>query len=267
MKTIISFSVGLDSTYALWKLLSSTDEDITAVFLTPGDLVNVSQLPYDLRSYDMVLDHSLNYDRATNIANWLKANVRDFTLLQLPVETALLSTEWNVPNSPVAYVTKYAVSKINANLCDKVIITHERENDGFANGGTIQSRRPASAACLDLFKAEATRGEISFPMLDVQYTQANALVEMPADLVSLTSSCQLNLPEPCGTCFKCEKRQFFCDEIAAGKTPTQIQDYVTQMSVPEAGKWMSMKKWLFNRSLPIADAWETPQWPSSYTVP
>lgn len=267
MKTIVTFSVGLDSTYMLWKLLTTTTEEITAVYLTPGELVSTNASPYDLRSYDMVCNHSLNLDRSNQIAAWLKTNVRDFTLLHLPVEVSRLSKEWNVPNSPVSYVTWWGSEQINAGTYDKIVITHEKENDGFANGGTVQTRRPASSACLDLFKQKATRGEISFPMLDAAYTQANALTEMPADLVALTYSCLMDLPQPCGVCFKCNKRQFFCDEIAAGKTAGEIQAYVTAQSVRPSGKWMSMKKWLYNRDLPASEEWNMPEWPSSYTVP
>jgi hypothetical protein len=99
---------------------------------------------------------------------------------------------------------------------------------------------------------------------------------MPQELIDLTHSCSVNSETACGNCFKCRKRKFFCDEIASGKTPQEIQDIIESNSVQDDGTWISMKFWLkamsantlsanASSSLPVPK-WNMPQWPTSYKV-
>jgi 7-cyano-7-deazaguanine synthase in queuosine biosynthesis len=264
MKVIIPCSTGLDSVYVLWKILSTTQDDVTAIFLTEGELHSTNKIKYDLRAFDAFNRIGI-HDRVTSIMSWLKTNVRDFKYFETPMELDYLSKAWNEPNNAQTYMVRYATPKINTGEYDKLIICTERENDGFANGGTIQTRRTGGMAALDLFKTIATRGEISFPLMETTYNQAHALVEMPQELIDLTFSCQSGLPDPCGQCFKCTKRKFFCDEIAAGKTLSEIDALVESKSVLPNGKWMSMKYWVASEE--NAPEWEMLEWPSSYAVP
>jgi len=101
--------------------------------------------------------------------------------------------------------------------------------------------------------------------MDGTYNQAHALTEMPQSLIDLTFSCEGPLPEPCNVCFKCVKRNFFCEEIADGKTLTEIDSLVESKSVLPNGKWVSMKYWVSNMENP--PEWEMLEWPSSYVVP
>ena len=264
MKTIIPCSTGLDSIYVLWKQLSTTQDDITVIFLTEGELQFVNKAKYDLRSLD-ALNRIGVTDRVSEIMAWLKSNIRDFKYFETPMELDYLSKKWDEPNNAQTYMVRYVVPKLAIGEYDKLIICTERENDGFGNGGTVQTRRTGGMAALDLFKATATRGEISFPLMDGTYNQAHALSEMPQELIDLTFSCQNALPDPCGQCFKCMKRKFFCDEIASGKSLSEIDALVEAKSVLPNGKWVSMKYWI--GSSENNPEWEMLEWPSSYVVP
>ena len=52
MRTIIGNSGGLDSTYALWKLLSTTDDEVTVVLLNTDGLTNQVITRFDVRSFN-----------------------------------------------------------------------------------------------------------------------------------------------------------------------------------------------------------------------
>jgi hypothetical protein len=264
MKVIIPCSSGLDSIYVLWKHLSTTQDDVTAVYLQENNLSSNFRIKYDIRSLEPTNRAGL-VERLNEIMNWLKANVRDFTYVVHPMEQAYLSKNWDEPNNAQTYMVRYTMNQINSGEYDRLIICTERENDGFGNGGTVQTRRTGGMSALDLFKSMATKGGILFPLMDGTYNQAHALSEMPQALIDLTFSCQKELPTPCGVCFKCIKRNFFCDEIASGKSLPEIDALVDEKSVLPNGKWMSMKYWVSGAE--NSPEWDMLEWPSSYVVP
>jgi hypothetical protein len=264
MKVIIPCSTGLDSVYVLWKHLSTTQDAVTAVFLQENNTSPSFRVKYDIRSFESTKRSGL-LDRANEIMNWLKTNVRDFTYVVHDLDPSFLSKKWDEPNNAQTYMVRYTIDQINSGEYDRLIICTERENDGFGNGGTVQTRRTGGMSALDLFKSMATNGGILFPLMDGTYNQAHALSEMPQALIDMTFSCQKNPPTPCGVCFKCLKRNFFCEEIGAGKSLAEIDALVEAKSVLPNGKWVSMKYWVSDDM--GAPEWEMLEWPSSYVVP
>jgi len=257
MKTIIGFSGGTDSTYLLWKLLSQTTDEVTAIFI---DMQNVG-LPiytrYDLRSFS-----NSSSQVAASIVQWLTDNVRPFNFIVSPFDQAYAIRGFGNCNNPQTYVARYAIPRINANDLDRLVAACEKENDGAANGGTIEVRRPGGMAVRDIFVANATRGSVDFPLVLSNYTQANALAEMPSELLALTNVC-----EPGSQEFKCKKKVWFQNLLDEGKTPAEAWSIYYANCTQVSGKWFSMKFWLYDVQPSSSNLWEMPEWPTSYIVP
>jgi tRNA(Met) C34 N-acetyltransferase TmcA len=73
MKTVLTFSGGIDSTYVLWKLLSETQDEITAIFISSDNLSPADFSRYDLRAF-----RGSSQATADASAQWLQSNVRSF---------------------------------------------------------------------------------------------------------------------------------------------------------------------------------------------
>lgn len=267
MKTIIGNSGGLDSTYALWKLLSSTADEVTVILLNTDDLTKEIKTKFDVRSFNSSQSNEGRINRVRSIVDWLSVNVRPCILAEVNIDASILKRGIGYPNNPQTIIVDWAIGKINANLADKVIVTTERENDGFSNGGTIATRAPGALAARDRFADNATRGQLIFMLLDMGYHQGMATREMPAELFALTRSCDSPAPEPCGVCFKCSKRKFFAEAIAGGKLDDEIRTHIASKSELSNGRWMTMKNWLKDDVSTYIDGgdktWDMPIWPSS----
>jgi 7-cyano-7-deazaguanine synthase in queuosine biosynthesis len=280
-KSILNFNGGLDSTYALWKILSQTDDEVTALTYNFSD-----EAPETVT----LLNDTPMQDKLQKInamVSWLKAHVRDFNHVVIDYDPNDLNDVINFGElifrkTTEAYLVKYAVQ----NDYDKVISTFEKENDGFsASGGSYAPidavRRPVSGDAKGIFKRIAAKGEISFMLMDMNYHQAYAFRELPTSLIDMTRSCDAETQDPCGVCFKCSKRKFFLQCIAEGKSNSEIQSIINSESITQDGKWISMKFWLrdyvqtyksfsgkneeidqvYNKEKQV---WSMPLWPTSF---
>lgn len=256
MKTLITFSGGIDSTYALWKLLNETQDEVTALALNTDALTQAARLRYDLRSFNGV-------DTAETVAaaDWLKANVRDFTLIVHDFDPAYAVRGYGNINSPQTYMARYAAPRINAGEFARFICTSEKENDGWSNGGSIDTRRPGSIAALDVFSQLATQGSIEFPLIASNYTQANAFAEMPSGLLAI-----IDPDAPDDQTFKAKKRRWLKAQLASGKTPAQVWDAYYANCTVYPNKWFSMKWWIDGLTPTDENTWPMPEWPVSHTV-
>lgn len=268
MRTIIGNSGGLDSTYALWKILSTTDDEVTVVLLNTDGLTNEVVRKFDVRSFNSEQPSKRRGVRVQSIVEWLSQNVRPCTLVEAQIEPSLLRRGIEHPNNPQTIIVDWAIQRINAGLADRVIVTTERENDGYSNGGTIGSRAPGALAAHDRFVSDATRGQLSFLLLDMNYHQGVAIRELPPELFALTRSCDRAEYYPCEVCFKCSKRKFFAEAIARGETDEQIKQKVASKSELPDGRWRTMKHWIAEEvptciTPPIDKTWDMPVWPSS----
>lgn len=269
MKTILASSGGVDSTYAIWKTLTSTQDEVTTVTLNFNGLTQEIKHQYDVRGISDIKGSS-RASRVSLINDWLLQNTRPFTNIIVNVTPEILDR--GEPNSPQSMLVNWAVPRINAGEYDKIISSAERENDGYANCGTISQRMGGAAAAKAAFVKKATRGEIDFMLLTESYSHAVAMSEMPAVLVDLTRSCDRSIETPCGVCLKCSKRKFFAEALSSGKTAAEVTQLVLSKSIPQPGRWRSMKYWIAEE-VPTCDrpasneTWEMPSWPTSYKVP
>lgn len=256
-KTFISFSGGLDSTYGLWKVLTETQDTVTAFAINTDDMTQPERTKYDVRSF-----YGVDNQRVTQAAAWLKTNVRDFTLIIHPFDPAYAVRGYGNVNSPMPYMTRYAVPRVNSGEYDKIVFCAEKENDGFANGGTVAVRRTGSIPAKEIFLSDATRGSINFPLIDADYTQANSLAELPPDLLKI-----VNIYSPDNPVFKSKKIGWFMDRLNEGKTTAEIYDLWYQNCTVVPGKYFTMKYWIEGTSPTDQNVWDMPEWPSSYIVP
>ena len=260
MKTFVSLSGGMDSTYLLWKLLSETTDEITALYVDLTDLEPLTRQKYDIRSFAFEEDGEASRAKVEAIVAWLKANVRDFNLIVDPISTNYMVRGVGSPNNPPAYITRYAVQHINDGIYDRLCLSNEWENDGGANGGTVTTRRNGAWVAHEIFVAEAERGRIDFKLLDMDYNQAYALSEMPESLRSVV------WPRP-DLSIKSKKRMYFRKLLLEGQTPQEIGAEAKAKCMLPNGKWHIMKFWVLGQEPTEATTWDMPTWPSSYEVP
>jgi 7-cyano-7-deazaguanine synthase in queuosine biosynthesis len=282
MRTSISISGGLDSTYALWKLLTETNDSIEAVYI---DMKNISidqAASLRISGFSRRIskkETELRFERLEKIVEWCNKNIRPFTFVKHAYDPSLIDSNYlNVP--PVYFVGLY-INKINKNLHDKVVISHEQENDGFCRFESDNNRNSGSMEAKRRFIDQATRGEINFMLLDMNYHQGYAFKELPQELIDYTRSC--DEPEShtkeCGTCFKCSKRKFFKQKIDNNESLTNIWNYVQRKSVKDNNKWLSMKSWLVDdvstyenfivagsNHIPEKIERDMPEWPTSHKI-
>ena len=270
MKTVIALSGGIDSTYALWKTLSSTDDVVTAVTLDFDSLSQEERGEYDVRGVASAIPSPIRFSKTRAIVKWLKENVRDFSYVAVSVTPEIMDK--GLPNSPQTMLVNWAVSRINAGEYDRIVNSAEIENDGYSNCGTTSSRAGGAIAARAVFVQKATRGEIDFLLSTESYSHAVAMSEMPSALVEMTRSCDRDAETQCGVCFKCSKRKFFAEALSSGKTAAEVTQLVLSKSIPQPGRWRSMKYWIAEE-VPTCDrpasneTWEMPSWPTSYRVP
>lgn len=256
MKIVMNFSGGLDSTYLAWKILSTTTDELTGFFINTTSMPGSWVTKFDMRAFS---DNNPEYAMAA--ANWLQQNVRPFSFVNHDIEDSYLVRGFGNVNSPQVYLARYATPRINTSEYDKVVCTSEKENDGWSNGGTIDSRRPGAFAARDWFVANATRGSVEFPLIASDYTQAVALLEMPKGLSSLVDVCSVQ-----DQSFKCKKRRWLQAQLDEGKTPQEIYALWYQKCTVYQGRWFSMKWWI-DGALPTENnTWPMPAWPTSYSL-
>jgi 7-cyano-7-deazaguanine synthase in queuosine biosynthesis len=285
MRTSIPISGGLDSTYALWKLLTETSDSIEAVYIDMKDIN--AQKAAELKTSGFCRNISkeeteLRFSRVEKIVEWCNKNIRPFTFIKHIYDVNLI--DLNYANEPAVYLVGLYIDKINNNLHDKIVIPYEQENDGHGSNerqpdfGKV--RTSGSTKAKKRFLDQAKRGEINFMLLDMNYHQGYAFKEMPEDLLKLTRSC--DEPEShtreCGVCFKCSKRKFFKQKIEKNESLTEIWDYVQKKSNRKNNKWLSMKSWLATEvstyryfisavdRIPEKIERDKPEWPTSHRI-
>jgi len=137
MKVLIPCSTGLDSIYVLWKQLSTTQNDVTAVFVKENNETTNLRLRYDIRSFGRTDREGLS-ERSSQIMDWLKTNVRDFTYVEIGVDPAYLSKNWDEPNKVQTYVLRHSINQINSGVYDRLILCTERETTALVMVGRLK---------------------------------------------------------------------------------------------------------------------------------
>jgi len=261
MRIILPISGGLDSTYLLWGFLSETEDDITAVFLDLQKYQPVSPF-YPNVSYAAGKQSDL--DRVVRLVERLSSE-RSFTF-QIKDPYPELDGQQNISLS--CYLVEKITPLINAGDYDALAIPYEHGNEGHSSRMAGRSAHGFFAA-MEIFRASAKRGKLWLPLMEQKYCQSQAFAELPQDILDLTLSCEKPTDDkPCGTCFKCSKREFFRKRLSLGETPQQAFAYWMAQATAVKGKWWPTRHWL-KYHVPTYEGpvfpttWDMPTWPSS----
>jgi hypothetical protein len=284
MKTLIAVTGGVDSTYALWKLLATTDEEITAIHFD-SDYIDV--WTHRFKNLWSPRASVIQKRHLNDVIPWLQENVRPFNYITRNIDTS----KYVEGKYFAEYMGEYAVENINNGTYDKFVTGHCKANEGYGSGSTSETvSKQGHYRMWELFKATANRGELSFPLFDVVYDRSVALTSLPSDLAKLVCYCddphfnfETETLSDCDHCTKCALKYFYNGQIASGKTTEQIIDYVNQLSTGPNGTYVPQKYWLqsevantaaffvvgpryFVENDNLSKPWQQPLWPSSYKV-
>ena len=284
MKTLIAVTGGVDSTYVLWKYLSTTQDKVTAIHF---DTEYVDQRTYKIRNMWRPKASVIQKKSLNDIVPWLQQNVRSFEYVEHVTDPSKFSSMTIWPE----YMGAYAVEHINNGTYDNFVTGHCKANEGYGAGSSAAGVvKQGHYVMWEQFKADATRGQITFPLFDVPYDRSVALTSLPSDLLNMVSLCDdqlwnhdTNSLEDCGHCTKCALKYFYNGQIASGKTSDQIMTYVNELSAGPNSSYIPQKYWLqaqvantetyfvvpprnFVENDDITQPWPQPIWPSSYKV-
>jgi hypothetical protein len=242
LRTAILVSGGTDSTYCAWKTLVSTDDEVTLVFLNNKNVSDEILRKYRVVNVLETSANSVVKYRVQKIHRWLSKNVRSCSLMVIDLTEEMLIRD--DINSASLCVYPILINMINTHKLDQIISSHEFENDGSASIAQFNNKlnvEQDSLRCARRFEQDAKRGILNFMLIDSKYTQATAYAEIPKRLFNLSVSCDSGVP--CNTCFKCTKKNFFCEQIDIKRTSEEIYEQCMKQSMVN-DKWWSMKDWL-----------------------
>lgn len=270
MRSLVSFSGGLDSLYVLWKELTETSNEVTAVYFVSKNIPYKLYEQYKIRTMTPLWTSVKIADRLKNVQSALIEKTRPFEMAIVRYDLSKLVDPATGSNHASVLRTRWAVDRINAGMYDRFVSGHTRDNDGFGNRAEqIQTNHTASSLSAYAFRELALRGEYALPLLETNYTLANALSEMPPDIVALNLSCEISDP-PCGKCYKCGMQKLAKSKLDSGMTPDQFFDYTMSKSMISAETWRSQKRWLAEEvpeyETGVQKDWPMPAWGKSYKV-
>jgi 7-cyano-7-deazaguanine synthase in queuosine biosynthesis len=226
MKTVVAFSGGLDSTLVLWKLLTETDEEITAVYLDGQGVDD-----------DIMTSKSEGqFVRAQKVVEELQ-KIRPFTLIKYTINSEEVTEEIH---HKILLFIQYAAPFINDGTYDKLVhcATYEDHHQKLYSH---LEYTPTYYAAKRLFDKLCTRGIYSNPLVTdtwyTKYTRAYALKDLPENLKNIVASCvnisyniSTDTYDACGSCSKCLIDKKFKEFLEAGKTPAEILEWKEQKS-------------------------------------
>jgi hypothetical protein len=270
MKTLLAFSGGLDSIYVLWKELTETSNDVTAIFFDSSSITENERLSFSIKAVEDGKYATSTWQNVQDLCAVIQQSTRPFTVVKQLYDAQYLTTVEVQYNHGAVLRTAAAIDKLNSNEYDRFVTGHCRDNDGFS-ASLSPSWRPGTASSLSVqyFKAHATRGSIVFPLYDMQYTTAYALSELPQPWIDMIQYHPIS--EFKNSNYKYAVQTYAKRLLVEGNTPAQIYDIITQKSVMPNNMWRSQKRWLSDEvseyKATVDVDWPMPNWASSYTVP
>ena len=225
-KTIVAISGGFDSTYMLWKLLSSTDDEVTAIHFDKRYVTeNRKHLQGQMSVYEDII--------INNIKTWLINNTRSFNY------TTHAVSDYEDKQSPEMYMLKYTGTQINSGAYDRVAFGFGAKK---VNGVYDLSGRPANNSTpFDFYPPYyanyASVSTLWYPLVEWEANTFKIMSDMPEALKNLISSCtnpSINDSGniiTCGECSKCMWNDFVKYKISEGSlTESTFKSYMESQS-------------------------------------
>lgn len=207
MRVLVASSGGVDSTYLLWKLATTTADEITAVYFDSGISLSIyGELP-----------------ALRNALDWIRANVRDIPL----VTKSVIYSDWRYP---MVYENCGAMMD-GFDEC----YTGRGIDNGKIGGAPNFSNSEKISYYRSLFAKGAPDKVMRSPLSEWGKARSHCISEMPADLFALTLGCYKPkiqsgvFQHKCGRCPKCLMDQYCVDALAQGKSPDDINDELLRL--------------------------------------
>jgi 7-cyano-7-deazaguanine synthase in queuosine biosynthesis len=221
-KTLVLFSGGLDSTYVMYKLLSETEDEITAVLLeTANGSTNKISSPKDQNRHVL------------NIVNELK-KIRDFDYVVKQVWDDEYDEE--VMNHYYTYFVAYAAPFINSKTFDRLVTgrTWEQFNKKLVETEDKRIGNPSYFATIRLMTKLTRRGYLWNPLITHDFhdhfNRWHVFKYLPDNLKTKTFSCNSPIKteeknKPCKECYKCLWDELVNIFKENGSTAAQVEDF------------------------------------------
>ena len=243
MKTVVLFSGGTDSTYVLYKLLSETDDEVTALLLE--------------RDYDSNVKIAFTPDYNLRIPKLIEElkKIRDFTFIKKIVTENEINEE---TDHYLTYYITWAAPFLNDGTYDRIATgrTWEQHDQSLFRGSNIKGT-PALIASHRLFKKLAKRGEMWNPLATHEYhdkfNKWHIFTYLPKNLLQYTFSCNHPIVcddgkwnRPCDECYKCLWDEKVLSMMEKGYNDVQIDSWRKFKSIQYGfnGTTAPMRFWL-----------------------
>ena len=187
MKTIMSFSGGLDSTYMLYKTLTETNDDVYAFYL---DMTNCPDTTFMHKQY-------MEQVCAMKLAEWMQNNVRPFKF-----DIVHIGEQFFYEKLPMMQALYFAIPYLNKNLYDRFLMAWSAEDCGVF-GNEVRN------AMWYRFEQHAKRGTMEFPLFDQNIGRLEQYLKLPKEVLPFLGDCKsINEDHTkCGVCHKCWVKQ------------------------------------------------------------
>lgn len=250
-KSLVLFSGGLDSTYVLYKMLSETDDEITALTL---------QRDYD--SEVKIAYPPINFLRLPKLIEELR-KIRNFTHIMKTVTEEEINP---ITDHTYTYFINYAAPFLNDGTYNRIVTGRTSEQrDKFVKvfADKIIGGSPANIAATRLWKSIVTQGEVYNPLQTnvwhENFNKWHTSYYLPTNLYKLTSSCSTPIAiddgkwnTACGQCYKCLWDEKVTQLISLGYTAIMIDewrklkayDYGLRKNLINQSIWAPMRIWL-----------------------
>lgn len=227
-KTVLAFSGGWDSTFILWKLLTETDDEVTAVYLDSQFVIT------DIGT----IKEYVQYIRAQKVVDELR-KIRNFEFISYKIKPSDITEETYLK---YLQFVQYVAPFVNNGTYDRVVHGASYE-DVSCKILPHLDYFPTYYVVDRLFNRLCTRGELWEPLLKgdmfyQNYNRAFAMKDLPTNIKNVVASC--DLPEynndienfvDCGHCRKCLENKLSSDMLSVGKTPEEILQWKKQKSI------------------------------------
>lgn len=210
MRTLVSFSGGLDSTYTLWWLLKNTNDDVTALFLDESYLTESFGDASACRA---------------GFAHYVSNLVSELQKIRTFEFKTVNAYEFGPDETKEVWILRYIAPKINDGTYDKITFGIGDVGSKFEETTPALDKIPRIYIALQReFAKIANRGEIYFHYLKYNETRVHATINLPNEIKSLAITCSRSQIQSdgtlvrCGTCNKCVQETVIEASLAAGKT-------------------------------------------------
>lgn len=232
MKTLLLWSGGADSTFLLHKLLTETDDEVTAMTFGGRGFASTEETPEQLRHLPK-LELELQ-------------KIRPFTTTRVEFDISSIS-DFSIARHFYTFFVYYAAPFLNDGVYDRITSgrTWEQHDQTVIQSLNIRGM-PSTFAAHRLFRKLVNRGSLWEPLIThdfvERYGRYHALTALPNNLSNLIVSCsiadydeELERYIPCGKCYKCMWDRKVRELIAEGYGAREIDFYRRAKSLQYGG--------------------------------